>query len=83
LSPRNLTIHGVTRPLSIPARFAVSADLVTLDAAFQINQSDFGMDEPRVGKPGSHTSLPLLPSVQNLSATGTLGGESILRPPIP
>ena len=28
----NLTIHGVTRTLSIPARFAVSGDLVTLDA---------------------------------------------------
>jgi polyisoprenoid-binding protein YceI len=41
----NLTIHGVTRPLSIPARFAVSADLVTLDAAFKVNQSDFGMEK--------------------------------------
>ena len=40
----NLTLHGVTRTLSIPARFAVSADLVALDATIDVRQSEFGME---------------------------------------
>jgi polyisoprenoid-binding protein YceI len=40
----NLTVHGVTRTLSIPARFAVSAELVALDATIGVRQSDFGME---------------------------------------
>ena len=40
----NLTLHGVTRTLSIPARFAVSADLVALDATIEVRQSEFGME---------------------------------------
>jgi polyisoprenoid-binding protein YceI len=39
----NLTVHGITRTLAIPARFAVSADLVAIDAAFELRQSEFGM----------------------------------------
>jgi polyisoprenoid-binding protein YceI len=41
----NLTIHGVTRTLSIPARFVVSADLVALDATLEVRQSEFGMEK--------------------------------------
>jgi polyisoprenoid-binding protein YceI len=41
----NLTIHGVTRTVSIPARFAVSANLVALDATLEIRQSEFGMEK--------------------------------------
>ena len=40
----NLTVHGVTRMLSIPARFAVSADRVVLDATIEVRQSEFGME---------------------------------------
>jgi polyisoprenoid-binding protein YceI len=41
----SLTIHGVTRTLSIPARFAVSDDLVALDATLEVRQSEFGMEK--------------------------------------
>jgi polyisoprenoid-binding protein YceI len=40
----NVTVHGTTQTLAIPARFAVSADLVTLDATIELRQSEFGMD---------------------------------------
>jgi polyisoprenoid-binding protein YceI len=39
-----LTVHGVTRTLTIPARFAVSAEQVALDAKIALRQSDFGME---------------------------------------
>jgi polyisoprenoid-binding protein YceI len=39
-----LTLHGVTRTLTIPARFAVSADQVALDATIAVRQSEFGME---------------------------------------
>jgi polyisoprenoid-binding protein YceI len=41
-----VTIHGITRTLAIPARFAVSADLVALDAAIELRQLQFGMGRP-------------------------------------
>jgi polyisoprenoid-binding protein YceI len=40
----DLTVRGVTRILTIPARFAVSADQVALDATITVRQSEFGME---------------------------------------
>jgi polyisoprenoid-binding protein YceI len=39
-----LTVHGVTRTVTIPAQFAVSAEQVALDATIALRQSDFGME---------------------------------------
>lgn len=40
-----MTIHGVTRTLEIPARLAITAKLVSLDATIDLHQSEFGMEE--------------------------------------
>jgi len=41
----DMTIHGVTKTLEIPARFAISDNLVSLEATFDIHQSEFGMEK--------------------------------------
>jgi polyisoprenoid-binding protein YceI len=41
----DLTLHGVTRTLAIPARFDVSADRVSLEASITVHQSEFGMEK--------------------------------------
>jgi polyisoprenoid-binding protein YceI len=41
----DLTIHGVTRGVAIPARIAVSPDQVELHATISVRQSEFGMEK--------------------------------------
>jgi polyisoprenoid-binding protein YceI len=45
----NLTLHGVTKSISFPAKITVSGDNATLDSQFFINRKDFGIMYP--GKP--------------------------------
>jgi polyisoprenoid-binding protein YceI len=41
----DLTLHGVTRPISFPARLAVAGpDGATLDSEFSIKRKDFGIE---------------------------------------
>ena len=42
----NLTLHGVTKSISFPAKIAVSGDNATLDSEFFINRQDFGITYP-------------------------------------
>ena len=42
----NLTLHGVTKSISFPAKIAVSGDNATLDSEFFINRKDFGIMYP-------------------------------------
>ena len=42
----NLTLHGVTKSISFPAKIAVSGDKATLDSEFFINRKDFGITYP-------------------------------------
>jgi polyisoprenoid-binding protein YceI len=42
----NLTLHGVTKSISFPAKIAVSGDKATLDSEFFINRKDFGIMYP-------------------------------------
>jgi polyisoprenoid-binding protein YceI len=42
----NLTLHGVTKSISFPAKIAVSGDRATLDSEFFINRKDFGITYP-------------------------------------
>ncbi|RYE80996.1 MAG: YceI family protein [Myxococcales bacterium] len=39
----NLTLHGVTKSITFPAKVAVAGDTVTVDADFGINRKDFGI----------------------------------------
>jgi polyisoprenoid-binding protein YceI len=39
----DLTLHGVTKPVTFPATIAVTADAATLTSEFTINRQDFGM----------------------------------------
>lgn len=39
----NLTLHGVTKSITFPAKVAVAGDSVTVDADFGINRKDFGI----------------------------------------
>jgi polyisoprenoid-binding protein YceI len=39
----NLTLHGVTKSITFPAKIAVAGDDVTVDAEFTINRKDFGI----------------------------------------
>jgi polyisoprenoid-binding protein YceI len=41
----DFTLHGVTRTLTFPARFAVTPDEVSLEATFPIRQTAFGMTD--------------------------------------
>ena len=41
----DFTIHGTTRPVTFPARVAVTPDAATLEATFTIAQTEFGMAE--------------------------------------
>ena len=41
----DMTIHGVTRTLAIPATIRVSADRVALQATIPVRQSEFGMEK--------------------------------------
>lgn len=45
----NLTLHGVTKQISFPARISVEGDTATAKAEFGINRKDFGIVYP--GKP--------------------------------
>lgn len=40
-----LTLHGVQRPVSFPARIAVTPEEVSFDATMTVRQTDFGMTE--------------------------------------
>jgi polyisoprenoid-binding protein YceI len=40
---RNLTLHGVTKPISFPAKNAVSSDSATLESDFFVNHKGFGI----------------------------------------
>jgi polyisoprenoid-binding protein YceI len=42
----NLTLHGVTKSISFPAKIAASGDKATLDSEFFINRKDFGIMYP-------------------------------------
>jgi polyisoprenoid-binding protein YceI len=42
----NLTLHGVTKSISFPAKIAVIGDNATLDSEFFINRKDFGITYP-------------------------------------
>lgn len=42
----DLTLHGVTKRISFPAKLAVSGDTVTAAAEFGINRKDFGIEYP-------------------------------------
>jgi polyisoprenoid-binding protein YceI len=42
----NLTLHGVTKSISFPAKIAVTGDKATLDSEFFINRKDFGIMYP-------------------------------------
>jgi polyisoprenoid-binding protein YceI len=42
----NLTLHGVTKSISFPAKIAVSGDNASLDSEFFINRRDFGINYP-------------------------------------
>ena len=45
----NLTLHGVTKEISFPAKIEVNDDAVTVKADFSINRQDFGIKY--AGKP--------------------------------
>ena len=40
----NLTMHGVTKSITFPAKIAVAADAITVDSTFAINRKDFGIN---------------------------------------
>jgi polyisoprenoid-binding protein YceI len=42
----NLTLHGITKQITFPAKIAVKEDAVTLAAEFSINRFDFDMKFP-------------------------------------
>lgn len=42
----NLTLHGITKPITFPAKVQVKDDAVTIKAEFSINRMDFGMKYP-------------------------------------
>ena len=42
----NLTIHGVTKPISFPAQISVAGNTVTAAATFNVNRRDFGLNYP-------------------------------------
>ncbi|HEU5073977.1 MAG TPA: YceI family protein [Polyangiaceae bacterium] len=42
----NLTLHGVTRSISFPAKIQVSGDNLSVNAEFAINRKDFGIVYP-------------------------------------
>lgn len=42
----NLTLHGVTKNITFPIAVVSSGDVVKLDAEFDINRHDFGIDYP-------------------------------------
>ena len=39
-----LSLHGVTRPLRIPAKIAAGAERIEFSGSFAINQTDFGIE---------------------------------------
>ncbi len=47
----NLTIHGVTKPISFPAQISVAGNTVTAAATFNVNRRDFGLNYP--GQPNN------------------------------
>ena len=40
----NLTMHGVTKSITFPAKIAAAPDAITVDATFAINRKDFGIN---------------------------------------
>ena len=42
----NLTLHGVTKQITFPAKIGVKGDQVTVNAEFAINRFDFGIKYP-------------------------------------
>jgi polyisoprenoid-binding protein YceI len=40
----DLTLHGVTRPISFPATVTIDGDKLSLKSSFEIDRTDFGMD---------------------------------------
>jgi polyisoprenoid-binding protein YceI len=45
----NLTLHGVTKSISFPAKIQITDEAVSIDAEFAINRKDFNINYP--GKP--------------------------------
>ena len=45
----NLTLHGVTKSITIPATVKVEGDTLTLKSEFALDKNDFGMTN---GGPG-------------------------------
>jgi polyisoprenoid-binding protein YceI len=42
----NLTMHGVTKSISFPARISVAGDAVNVDAELALDRKDFGLSYP-------------------------------------
>ena len=40
----NLTMHGVTKSITFPAKIAVAQDAISVDSGFSINRKDFGIN---------------------------------------
>ena len=40
----NLTMHGVTKSITFPAKIAVAGDAITVDSTFAVNRKDFGIN---------------------------------------
>ena len=40
----NLTMHGVTKSVTFPAKITAAADAITVDSTFAINRKDFGIN---------------------------------------
>lgn len=40
----NLTMHGVTKSVTFPAKIAVAPDVITVESAFSVNRKDFGIN---------------------------------------
>jgi polyisoprenoid-binding protein YceI len=40
----NLTMHGVTKSITFPAKITAAPDAITVDATFAINRKDFGIN---------------------------------------
>jgi polyisoprenoid-binding protein YceI len=57
----NLTLHGVTKPVTIPVKAAVTAEGVTLEGTFKIQREEFGMT---YGKGRVHNDVTITVNVK-------------------
>jgi polyisoprenoid-binding protein YceI len=58
----DLTLHGVTRRLSFPAKLQIDATAISLDAVITVRQSDFNMQSART----TSNDVPVKVSVRAL-----------------